>query len=129
VGEVRQEYHSLLNYDARLYGNFMTFQALLKKHNLWVWILGAVAITILVQKYSTKTPCTVTPIPSYFYSLDSYRTHRIQDEIESVNGDRFDEEAARKRILSIPDDTLESERQTELVFMTKAYNEAREHCR
>jgi len=101
----------------------------MKKHNLWIWLFVAVVVTVLVQKYSDKEPCTVPPIPSYFYNLDSYRTHRIQDEIDSVNGDRFDEEAARKRILSIPDDKLDAERRADLAFMTKTYNEAREHCR
>lgn len=101
----------------------------MKKHGLWIWLLVAVAVTVFVHRCSDKKPCTVPPVPSYLYDLDSYRNHRIQDEVDGVNGDRFDDEAARKRILSIPDDKLDAERQADLAFSVKVYNEAQEHCR
>jgi hypothetical protein len=77
-------------------------------------------------------PCSTIPKPpAYLYDLSAYREHRLQDELDEVDrrgGDEFDKDAARSRVLAIPDARLDKERRGELDFVTKTYNEAVRSC-
>ncbi|WP_158785749.1 hypothetical protein [Granulicella sp. L46] len=64
---------------------------------------------------------------SYLCDAQSYRQKMLDDALEDVeehSGDKFDKEAARKRVLATPYATLESERLGDLAFVRKTYREA-----
>lgn len=71
---------------------------------------------------------------AYLCDLDSYRQEMIRQGIEDVDehgGDKFDEEAARKRVLAESNAQLDTERRGELAYIRKTYQEAgdtREVC-
>jgi len=109
----------------------------MKKLPTWLWLLiGAVSIYAAsivgswlhpnnksAVNYDTS-PATST---AYLCSIDSYRQQLIENEIEEVdqrNGDAFDKEAARKRILAVPLATLEANRQADLTFTRKVNRDA-----
>jgi hypothetical protein len=103
----------------------------MKKYSTWVWILGLVVAFLVFAKFDKKPCDKIPPVPSYLYDVGSYRNQRMQNELEEVDkngGDKFDREAARKRVLAMSDVQLESERQSELAFVTKVYEKAREGC-
>ncbi len=71
---------------------------------------------------------------AYLCDLESYRQEMIREGIEDVDehgGDKFDEEAARKRVLAKSDAELDAERRGELAFTRKTYRDSgdtREVC-
>jgi hypothetical protein len=107
----------------------------------WAWfVLLAVCIGLSViignalhpdanQVYRPSLATT-----AYLCNLDSYRQEMIRQGVEDVDehsGDKFDEEAARKRILAESDAELDLERQRDLAFTKGTYQKAgdtREVC-
>ena len=71
---------------------------------------------------------------AYMCDLDSYRREMIRQAVEDVdehNGDKFDEDAARKRVLAESSVALEQERRRDLAFATDTYRKSgdtRELC-
>jgi hypothetical protein len=71
---------------------------------------------------------------AYVCNLESYRQEMIRQGIEEVEehaGDKFDEEAARKRVMAESDAQVDAERRGELAFIQKTYRDAgdtRELC-
>ncbi len=64
---------------------------------------------------------------AYMCSLGSYRQEMIRQAVEDVDehsGDKFDEEAARKRVLSEPIEQLNQERLGEIAFTEKTYRDS-----
>jgi hypothetical protein len=71
-----------------------------------------------------RPPLTTT---AYMCDLNSYRQEMIRQEVENADehgGDKFDEEAARKRVLAEPLAQLETERQRDLSFTIDTYRKA-----
>jgi len=108
---------------------------------LKVFGIGAVilvVIGVLASHDGEKERGETPPVPlsqtSYLCDLSSYRQRMLDDAIFDVrehSGDKFDEEAARKRVLSKSVATLESERQADLAFARKTFQDAhdfRELC-
>jgi hypothetical protein len=64
---------------------------------------------------------------SYMCNLDSYRQEMIRQGVEYVDehsGDKFDEEAAKKRVLAETDAELDLERQRDLALTRDTYRKA-----
>ncbi|MBS1816215.1 MAG: hypothetical protein JSS87_15195 [Acidobacteria bacterium] len=111
-----------------------------KKRNFSDWVtVGSIClfvIGIVISVGASKRPQEEEGLrpplsdTNYLCSLQSYRRHILDDVIEEVQehgGDRFEEEAARKRILSIPYSSLEANRQADLAFTRRTYQEANDH--
>jgi hypothetical protein len=98
----------------------------------WVWfVAGGIAIYFasVVGKQLHPESAVPPPIPyqstpaanAYLCDLPSYRQHTIQDAEDEAeeNGDKFDVEAARKRVLAMSSDELDKQRREDLSFTRK----------
>jgi len=107
----------------------------------WAWfalLAVAVGIAAIIGKSlhpdADKVYRPPLSMTTYLCELDSYRQRSIQDAIEDVDehgGDKFDEEAARKRVLAESDAELDRERLGELALTRKTYRDSgdtREVC-
>ncbi|MGD0096539.1 MAG: hypothetical protein ABSB60_08590 [Terracidiphilus sp.] len=107
----------------------------------WAWFVLlaiCVGIAVIVGKALHPNADQVNrpslTITAYLCDLDSYRREMIRQGIEDVDehgGDKFDEEAARKRILAESDTELDLERRRDLAFTRNTYRnsgDAREVC-
>lgn len=107
----------------------------------WAWfvLLGiCVGIAAIVGKTLHPDADKVYRPPlattAYMCNLDSYRQEMIRQGIEDVDehgGDKFDEEAARKRVLAESDAELDTERRHDLAFTVDTYRKSgdtRELC-
>jgi hypothetical protein len=107
----------------------------------WAWfvLLGVCVCIAAVVGKSLHPDADKVWRPSlattaYMCDLDSYRQEMIRQAIEDVDehgGDKFDEEAARKRVLAEPDAQLDAERRGDLAFTRKTYRDSgdtREIC-
>jgi hypothetical protein len=103
----------------------------MKRYETWIWLAVFALLVFLFTHFDKKKDCNITPVPSYLNDRVAYRKHRLQDALDEVDqngGDIFDKEAAEKRVLSILDAQLESERAAELAFATNVYQKAVASC-
>jgi hypothetical protein len=101
----------------------------------WGWfVVGAICIYLASIAGKALHPDAGLPpneppasSNAYLCDLGLYRQHTVDDEVAEADrkgGDKFDEEAARKRIRSIPDDKLDLQRREDLAFTRKTYRDA-----
>jgi hypothetical protein len=107
----------------------------------WAWfvLLGICVLIASVVGKSLHPDADKVWRPSlettaYMCNLQSYRQEMIRQAVEEVDehaGDKFDEEAARKRVLAESDAELDAERRGALAFTEDTYRKSgdtRELC-
>jgi len=88
--------------------------------------LVAVGLSISCRE---RKPChEITPVPAHLNDLESYRQRVVEDAVEEAenregDGNRFKTESARRRVLAIPDEDLERDRQRELAAAMRSREE------
>lgn len=102
-------------------------------NSTWVLVVFIALVIIMIGVVNSNKKPSAKPayctVPAYFYDLDSYRQHEVQEALEDVEehgGDKFDREAARNRILAESDEQLDTQRRGELAFTQKTIQDDKE---
>src|ERR1022692_3144995 len=102
----------------------------LRRH-AWRWPVVFVVLLAagLLISCRERKPChEISPVPDHLNDLESYRQRVVEDAVEEAenregDGNRFKTESARRRVLAIPDEDLERDRQRELAAAMRSREE------